>query len=52
MTTQKAALGGTAVCARPARAARAAAPRAVAVQASKVKKVGWRGGGGVCRGRP
>lgn len=39
MATQKAMLGGTRVAARPARAARSAAPRVVAVQASKVKKV-------------
>ncbi len=46
MTTQKAALGGSRVACRPTRAARAAAPRTVSVQASKVKKVrgavvGW-----------
>ena len=39
VTTQKAALGGSRVACRPARAARAAAPRTVSVQASKVKKV-------------
>lgn len=46
VTTQKAALGGSRVACRPTRAARAAAPRTVSVQASKVKKVrgavvGW-----------